>query len=320
MKKFKKISLIILVQITILALTSKNGNAQGFSLTTSLGVSNYLGDLSTEGNTTAYKPDFSVGASYDLLNRLRLRLNLSALSVQGDDANSTKNGIKVRNLNFKTQIQEAALLAEFDILDNSFNSVIPYIFAGPSVYHFDPHPLKPLSKYGDVSLHSLGTEGQLIPGSEFSDKKYNLTQFNIQMGVGIRFELSEKVSLGFEASYRSLFTDYLDDVSSNKYITPSKWKTAYDNAVLANNLSLANTLKEAQDYAWGNRLDPKTGIFLTQTDAGSTIPRGNPSKNDAYYSYQVRLNINLSSIDGGSGYYSPRNPNGRKQLRCARVY
>ena len=319
MKKFKKISLIILVQITILALTSKNGNAQGFSLTTSLGVSNYLGDLGTEGNTTAYKPDFSVGASYDLLNRLRLRLNLSALSVQGDDVNSTTKGVKNRNLSFKSQIQEAALLAEFDILDNSFNSIIPYVFAGPSVYHFDPHPLRPLSRYGDVSLHSLGTEGQFIPGNKYADSKYSLTQLNIQFGLGVRFEISEKVSLGFEANYRNLFTDYLDDVSSNHYIAPSVW----DQGVLdagGENTALGKQLRMAQAYAWNNRIDTKTGLSVLPTEANASFPRGNPSKNDAYYSYQVRLNINLSSIDGGSGYYSPRNPSGRKQLRCARVY
>lgn len=311
----KKISFILSIQLATFLLISTAASSQGFSLTGSLGVANYFGDL-TNGSTPNYKPAFSLGAAYDFTNRFRMRLNLSALSVQGDDADSKLSHIKTRNLNFKTSIQEAALLGEFDILDNSFNSIIPYVFVGPSVYHYDPRPLRTIKGIGDVSLHSIGTEGQNL-GSKYADKKYNLTQLNIQMGVGVRIEISEQVSLGAEFNYRNLFTDYLDDVSSI-HITPTTWKDAIDAATAAGDLALVKQLNAAKNYGW-NRIDSKTGLKVIQTDGNSYYPRGNSSKNDVFYTFQVRLNIKLSSIESGAGFYSPRNPSGRRQLRCARA-
>jgi hypothetical protein len=213
-------------------------------------------------------------------------------------------------------------MGEFDILDNSFNSIIPYVFVGPSVYHFDPHPLRPIAGIGDVSLHSIGTEGQNIPGLKNGDAKYSLTQLNIQMGFGVRLEISEQVSVGAEVNYRNLFTDYLDDVSSNHYIAKDVWDKAISDAG-GPTTALGKTLYQAEQYSW-RTLDPTKGNSAKPLDISTASypnylwPRGNPSKNDAFYTFQVRLNIRLNSIESGAGFYSPRNPSGKRQLRCAR--
>ncbi len=303
------------IQFATFLLISTSVSSQGFSLTAALGTCSYVGDL-TNGSSPVYKPAYSLGAAYDFTNRFRLRLNLSGMSVQADDLDSKLAYMRQRNLSFKSAIQEASLLGEFDILDNSFNSIIPYVFVGPSVYHFDPHPLRTIKGIGDVSLHSIGTEGQNIPGLKNGDTKYNLTQLNIQMGFGVRYEISEKVSLGVEVNYRNLFTDYLDDVSG-KYIDRNTWDSAISKA---SNSTLIKQLEAGKAYGW-NRLDPKTGVPIIQdpTLGNNSWPRGNPSKNDVYYTFQVRLSIKLSSIESGTGFYSPRNPSGRRQLRCARA-
>jgi len=303
-------------------------NGQHLSLTGSVGGSNYLGDLAT-GYTPAFKPSISLGATYDVTNRYRFRVNLSSMSIEGDDSKSPKAGIKGRNLNFKSNIQEAALLGEYDLVDNSFNSIIPYLFGGFSVYHFDPHPLRPIDSLGDVDLHSLGTEGQYLPSFDskgnivykYADRQYNLNQVNLQLGGGVRFEISERVSIAVEANYRKLFTDYLDDVSTNSYISNQDWQTGI--GIAKNQLkdaALAKRLQLAEDYSW-RYIDNKGNARLIPqkpTSDGVLYPRGNPANNDAYYSFQIRVNIRLNALRSGDDLYSPRNPNGRGQLKCAK--
>ena len=317
MKKLKKLKWVLIsasFQAIFLFITV-DGNSQNFSLTGSLGVSNYHGDLANS-NTPNFKPDYSLGATYDLSNRFRLRFNASSLSVQGDDSKSNYSFIRTRGLNFKSKIQEAALLGEFDLIDNSFNSIIPYIFLGGSFYHFDPYALTQTPSEKTLNLHYLGTEGQYLPNGKYANRQYSRNQFNIQFGAGLRFEISQTVSIGAEANFRKLFTDYLDDVSANNYVTREEWKIGIDYArTVLKDEALANRLTTARDYAW-RYMDSK-GNLLLQDDQNSLWPRGNPSKNDDYYSFQIRLNIRLNS-GSSSAFYSPRNPFGTKQLKCAK--
>jgi Domain of unknown function (DUF6089) len=321
MKKMKK-GIEIIKKSMILGfflITIISSNAQRLSLSGSLGISGYRGDLTNPGHNPPVKPAFSLGATYDITSRYRIRVNLSTLSINGDDLHSNNSGKKPRNLNFKSKIQEAAILGEFDLVDNSFNSIIPYLLGGFSVYHFDPHPLRPIDSLGDVDLHSIGTEGQYLPGGKYSDRKYSLTQLNIQIGGGIRVELSEKVSIAIEANYRKLFTDYLDDVSANSYISKQEWEKGIAQAG-GNKTALGHRLQLAEDYSW-RYIDSKgnaISIPSTPTSNGILYPRGDPSQNDAFYSFQVRFNIRLNALRTGADLYTPRNPNGRGQLRCAR--
>lgn len=329
MKKLKWGLLGAFVQVLFFLIVI-DSNAQNFSLTGSVGFSNYHGDLAN-GNIPNFRQAYSLGATYDLTNRFRLRLNGSSLNVQGDDARSNNSSIRTRGLNFKSNIQEVALLGEFDLVDNSFNSIIPYIFLGGSYYHFEPLALRPKPGFGSPNLHYIGTEGQYLPVGlhyidnegqsqtirNYANRQYNRNQLNIQYGVGVRFEISQTVSIGVEANFRKLFTDYLDDVSANHYVTTEEWEAGKAYAKAKNDGILLYKLTTAEAYAW-RYMDSK-GNQLGQTDQNSLWPRGNPSKNDDYYSYQIRLNIRLNAIESGAGFYSPRNPNGRKQLRCARA-
>ena len=294
---------IITISALVLALMVVNTVtfAQKAWVNTSLGVSNYKGDLDA-GYTPSFKPAFSLGASYDITYRYRLRLNFTQMSVHGDDTKATAAGVADRKLNFKTNISELSLLGEFDLLDNLYNSVIPYVFAGVGVYHFNPKPETPINGV-DVNLHDLGTEGQNLSSGKYADRKYSLTQLNFQFGGGIRFELNESTSLSLEANYRRLFTDYLDDVSAGSYVPASEW---------AADIPSNPTAATAQQYNWrGDGAVPKT-IYAK---------RGDPSHNDTYYTFQIRLNFRLNNMFLGDDLYSPRNPSGRGQLRCGnRMY
>jgi len=290
-KILKELLLVSVVSISILG-GSVDCNAQRFSLTPSVGVSNYRGDLATQ-YTPPFKPAFTLGASYDITPRYRLRFTYSQMSVEGDDIKSPKAGVPERNLNFKSNISEGAILGELDLFDNKYHAFVPYVFGGIGVYHFDPHPLKPINGV-DVSLHDLGTEGQLLSSGKYADRQYKLTQMNISLGGGVRYEMSETVSIAFEANYRKLFTDYLDDVSSDSYILPSEWNTSDP------------TQKSASAYNYRG----------TPSKFNAKAKRGNPKLKDAYYTFMLRLNIRLNNFLAGSDIYSPSNPGGKAQLKC----
>src|SRR4029079_7997167 len=88
----------------------------------------------------------------------------------------------------------------------------PYLFAGLSLFHFNPYSKDALGN--DVNLRSLSTEGQNLP--EYPDRKmYSLNQISIPFGGGIHFAVTENITLGYEIRMHKTFTDYLDDVSKS---------------------------------------------------------------------------------------------------------
>ena len=297
---------------------SLSGVSQNLGLMASLGGSNEFSSL-TPGYTPSYKPDVSIGATYELATRFRIESILSILSVVGDDSKSTSPGVKNRNLNFKSQIQELALLGQFDLLDKTYNIFVPYVTFGLAVYHFDPHPLNAIDSVGDVDLHSIGTEGQYLPSGKYANRQYKLTQINFQLGGGARFQISDNISIGAELAFRRLSTSYLDDASSKSFISNDEWQAGIVTANNAGNTGLARRLQVAEDYSW-REIDLKGNpipIPMHTNSNGVNFPRGFPNKVDWYYSFQLRIDIKLNVIFG-SDLYSPTNPNGRGQLKNPR--
>ena len=276
-------------------LFSSSVYAQDIRVTVGTGVSSYMGDLITS-NIPVFQQvsgNFSLGATYDIQQQLRARLNVSLLGLKADDQRSPKEVFKERNLNFKSSVWEIALMGEYDLVDRESFNIVPYVFGGIGVYHFNPYTYDSIA--GKVFLHDVGTEGQYLnlPGYP---KPYSRTQINIPLGFGVRYEVSESRSIGLEFNYRILFTDYLDDVST-KYVNPSlfyasPYYTANNNyyADLASRLGYRAT-------------DPKYNIGM---------PRGNPNKKDAFYTFQITATFKLDGLSfggspfGGSGYNSSR--------------
>ena len=325
-----KLSNVTIGLLLVFLIFSNASMAQYYKLTTAIGVSNYQGDLSN-GFISDLGTAASVGISYDLYDNFRLRANLSYLQVGGNDSKSPKASIKSRNLDFKTDIFELGLLGEIDVLNSQDYSLVPYVFGGPTIYHFNPYTIVKQSdlieannlnfpndiKVGQkVYLHDIGTEGQLINNIG----NYNLTQLNIQLGGGIRYKISDWISIGYEFSFRKLFTDHLDDVSSRNYISSGGWDIAINKAIAAGDFNRVKLLEKGEILAW-RTLDNK-GVPVVSPNGR---PRGNPDANDAYFSSQVRLNFTLFSKEGKNSLgnnklFSPRNPTGRGQLSCPKLF
>jgi hypothetical protein len=120
----------------------------------------------------------------------------------------------------------------------------------------------------------LSTEGEGL--SEYPNRKpYSLTQLAIPFGAGIKLRITYNVVLAYEISFRKLFTDYLDDVST-RYV---------DQAVL-----LSAKGPEAVEMAYrGNEL--KNGAPYP---ADGSI-RGGSKYKDWYYFSGIRISIGINN-------------------------
>ncbi len=264
--------------------------AQPVRLQLSGGFANYSGDIQQrmftlkQANTV-----ISAGGTFSITDKFALRSDYSFTRLGADDK-LNKQELRVRNLNFKTIIQELTLMGEYDFADLSVQRFSPYVFAGIGIFHFSPYTLDTAGK--KVYLVGLSTEGQGLP--EYSARKvYKTTQFNIPYGAGIKYALSDDLYVGFEIGFRKLFTDYLDDVST----------TYADRNVLLNRKGA-----EAAAFAFrGDELKPP----LPYPAAGTL--RGNSKKNDYYYYGQFRVSFRMPWFDREGSKTDKRN---KRRLGC----
>jgi hypothetical protein len=230
----------------------------------------------------------------------RVALNTGVL--EGDDKQApNKGGDEVtrlqRNLNFTTRIWEAYGAVEFyptvflEQYEDLKGKLRPYGIVGVGVYHFNP---KTQDKNGNwVALQPLHTEGQGFP--EYPDRKpYKLTQMEIPIGFGFKYYLKENMFIGLEVLHRKLFTDYVDDVSTN-YIDPILFNKYLSPA----NAALARQLNYRGTYSWAT----------TRPSSIVGEKRGDPKQNDAYFSTILRLGWRLREMSGAE-----------RQLRCPLYY
>lgn len=173
-----------------------------------IGSSFYFGDLNTEFNL---KPALAGGlvGRYNFNNRVCWKFSANYGFVSAHDEDSKNTFQQTRNLHFRSRIFDFTGQLEFNFLPYIHGSkdqfYTPYLFAGFSVFHFEPQA----DYQGEwVDLRPLGTEGQ------FKGEEYSTVQGAIAYGVGLKLDLSYEWSLNFELSSRKLFTDYLDDVST----------------------------------------------------------------------------------------------------------
>lgn len=264
-----------------------------------LGPGNFLGDLGgTQGKGTTFLKDnnfpmtklmFGFYAGYHPSQWLGFRLALNFGTLEGDDAIiKGKGGLeearKIRNSNFKSKLSELMLLAEVyptSLLENDPDDVWlklrPYGVIGAGVFKFNPQGQVPGTGQW-VDLQPLRTEGQGF--AEYPDRKpYKLTQFNIPMGFGVKYFLSETFHVSLEVLHRKTFTDYIDDVSTT-YIDPN----LFYNYLPASQASLAATMANKSGANTPTRFQPGD-------------KRGTPTNNDAYYSFNLKVGFRLTSTD-----------------------
>lgn len=249
-------------------------NAQGGHIGVFGGPAAYSGDLST-GIFPRKITNGVLGLSYnqELSDRFMLRLGYFYSVVGGADRYNRKPTLSLRNLSFETKINEFSVIGEYYLKILSLQQrYAPYIFAGFGIFTFDPYAYD--LNGNKVYLQPLSTEGQGLTG--YPDRKpYKLTQPAIPFGAGIKFVISKKIRVGIETGIRKLFTEYLDDVSTN-YVDR-------DDLLAARGPLAVELAYRGDEVEGGSPFYP-----------GEGEKRGNPKSKDYYYFAGVHLTYALT--------------------------
>lgn len=232
-------------------------NAQNFYFSARAGMSGYQGDLKkTSAILSQMKFMGSIGAQYDLTEHITARSYFSLVKLQADDKKGTAS-MQQRNLNFQSKVLDWELGAQYNLFNLNYRWWTPYVAVGVGVFHFNPYTID--GNDNKVFLKPLSTEGQ---GFQAGVKPYKLTQLSIPLAFGANYSTGEDTRIGIEFGYRKLFTDYLDDVSTN-YVDENALRTSRG--------------QQAVDLAW--RGDEVSA--LPYPAAGEI--RGGPEYKDGYY-------------------------------------
>lgn len=237
------------------------------------GIANYQGDLINNlyvGRLT--RPAAGITASYDVTPRFALRAGLNYAQVAGADRYNTRGDLVLRNLSFESDILEFSLVGEFYTFNMENKRWSPYVFGGLAVYHFNPYVLN--TDREKIFLKPLSTEGQGLEG--YQNKPYTLTQLALPFGGGIKYAINDNVRIGAELGLRKLFTDYLDDVSTNY---------AAQTDLIAQRSELAAALAyRGDEVVGGNPNYPEKGA-----------KRGTADQKDWYYLTGLTLSFRLGN-------------------------
>lgn len=269
--------LLFLLGILFIVQTS-DITAQRFELGVMLGATNYQGDLTPGTARISFgnpHPAFGVHLGYEINDIITVRGKITVTSMSGYDNQASDTWRLERNLHFESSLQEAGLNVEiyglnvFQFMSNlAFH---PYVVTGFNVFRFNP---KANFEGAWIPLQPLGTEGQGTP--EFSDrKKYNLIEFSIPMGFGMRYTINDYMSISADLTQRWTFTDYLDDVS--KTYVPL-------------DMLLSHNGEDAVNLSY------RGGELGFDKDISADLDRGNSKENDWYVITNVTMIFKFAPI------------------------
>ncbi len=250
MKKNIIVFIILIVVPLSLFSQSNRWKRTRYEVVGGIGAIGFMGELGggkeashfiSDFNFTSQRELISVGMRYKFLERLAGKGTLSFGHIYGNDNKSKNEARFKRNLSFRSPLLELAAQCEYSIVKEQVGrrrrmrrrrgrgsfmrslkniNINTYIFAGVAGFWFNPRGKDdgPGGTGEWVSLQPLGTEGQgLMEGR----KKYHRIAVAIPFGVGFKYNLDKRWSIGLEYGGRWTFTDYMDDVSTS-YVD-NKW-------------------------------------------------------------------------------------------------
>lgn len=234
---------------------------EGWELGGWIGSSWYFGDLNN--NNSFSMPGWAAGITgrYDVDERVAIRAGASLARVRADDAILGNSYEQTRNLHFRSPLWEAHIAGEFNFLPYVHGSrthrFTPHIFGGFVVFGYNPQ-----AELDGVwlDLNEFGTEGQ-----ELNDEYYPVAMGWL-LGGGIKFDISQTLSVNVEWGGRFTGTDYLDDVSGQYPDMDALLRRRGADAVRLSDPSLS---------------DPKLGATGRQ--------RGNSKDNDKYHFVSIGI-------------------------------
>lgn len=189
-------------------------------------ITSYQGDLNaSEFNLGRYnaKQAAALHLRRNVSNSIVIRLNALAGQLAGDDsAFDNPAWRKVRGISFTSPITEFTAIGELYpfgmfrfMSDGERRRVAPFLMLGIGAGYTNPK----------VDWNDANGNLEIDPVAAQFDRGVKTNKFNIVMpvGLGLRFALSTRATLGLEAALRPTFSDYVDGVSMVGNPDESDW-------------------------------------------------------------------------------------------------
>jgi len=241
------------------------------------GAAHYFGDLNTRAAINRPKPALGIFFRKQFGNYVGMRISAHYAQLGYSDIYSKNDYQKTRNLSFNTNVWEIALQGDFNffkfIPGDPEHLFTPYVTLGVGVFTYDPYAYLNGQK---EFLRPLGTEGQVMGYN--GRKPYSTMAICVPLGVGVKYNISDRMNLSFEITQRFTNTDYIDDVSTT-YVGASRFQP------LPNGLPSAAGLLQDRSF----ELNPNNVLGVEGRQ------RGWSKQKDQYIIAELGLSLNIGS-------------------------
>lgn len=182
-----------------------------------VGASGFSGDVTPQATPDPAEVSLALGliGRVDVTSKLGFRGSITYANLRGDDANYPIRGD--RGFRFNTTLIELAGVAEWEpFASNRYYAnargriemdrlISPYLFAGVGIAFANLDT--DFSRYeGNNPVIEQGIQEDRSKGS-------SQTAFVLPLGAGIKFDISNRLTIGIELGGRLTFSDYLDGIS-----------------------------------------------------------------------------------------------------------
>ncbi|MBI3511328.1 MAG: hypothetical protein HY064_11745 [Bacteroidetes bacterium] len=298
---FRRVLFICLLALPLIGFAQRNKHYK-WEAGVDLGASNFLGDLGGANQIGTHfvrdlelsltRPSFGVHLRYRKSRYVGFRANFVYGKIYGDDNLTLERYRNNRNLNFKSNIFEFSGQVEFyfskERPGHIYNykkihgwrhiDIQEYGFLGVGGFYFNPKGFDQGQWY---NLRDMRTEGEgLKPGLPM----YSNYSVCFPMGLGFKYAMNRRFSLGIEFGLRLTLTDYIDDVST-VYVDPALL-TSYFGSNATTAIHFANPTNHTITAGDNGGIDP-TGVGQQ---------RGDSKHNDAYMFMHITVNYKLGKI------------------------
>jgi len=175
------------------------------------GLSNYQGDL-VESGFTLKDSKFTIGLlmKHHLSSKLAIRAGVNVGRFEGDDANFDER--ENRGYSFESNFFDLTAGAE-------------YTFLGKDRYDAGGTFKKTVSPFVYVMVGIVNTDvsvdDKIIRTQDEIDA--SSLHFSLPVGGGLKADLSERITLAADVSFRATFSDYLDGFSESANKDENDW-------------------------------------------------------------------------------------------------
>jgi len=177
-----------------------------------IGLSSYEGDLhcfedEELGLTTNSKFAFGIGIKRNFNYNFSAGINFRHTTLAGDDNKfSVPSGHTRRGFSFTNAINELSVRADYTPLGHKDYKIQPYVFAGLGLAFGKADTDYQLGSVDNPPIDDLVA---------LDMKDATSTSFALPLGIGIKANVNDKISVSLEAGLRFLANDYLDGVSKS---------------------------------------------------------------------------------------------------------